>query len=309
MAHQHVLMGAESNRARPIVRTIGLRDIKNALAEGIADFSAMPSHAVFLCLIYPIVGMLLARLTLGYEVLPLLFPLAAGFTLLGPFAAIGLYELSRRREQGLDASWQDAFDVLRSPSRGAIAALGLLLLTIFVIWIAVAQAIYVAYFGYEPAASIPHFLDQVFTTPAGRMLMIVGNLVGFLFALGVLTISVISFPLLLDRDVGAVEAVLTSVRVVARNPLMMAIWGLIVAGLLLIGSLPLFFGLAVVVPVLGHSTWHLYRKVVEPDPNPHQVLPRPARSRHYAAQFPAALFTGERGNLPKDAVKRSNPES
>jgi len=308
MAHQHVLMGAESNRARPIVRTIGLRDIKNALAEGIADFSAMPSHAVFLCLIYPIVGVLLARLTLGYEVLPLLFPLAAGFTLLGPFAAIGLYELSRRREQGLDASWQDAFDVLRSPSRGAIAALGLLLLTIFVIWIAVAQAIYVAYFGYEPAASIPDFLDQVFTTPAGRMLMIVGNLVGFLFALGVLTISVISFPLLLDRDVGAVEAVLTSVRVVARNPLMMAIWGLIVAALLLIGSLPLFFGLAVVVPVLGHSTWHLYRKVVEPDPNPHQVLPRPARSRHYAAQFPAALFTGERGNLSKDAVKRSNPE-
>ena len=309
MAHQHVLMGAESNRARPIVRTIGLRDIKNALVEGIADFSAMPSHAVFLCLIYPIVGILLARLTLGYEVLPLLFPLAAGFTLLGPFAAIGLYELSRRREQGLDASWQDAFDVLRSPSRGAIAALGLLLLTIFVIWIAVAQAIYVAYFGYEPAASIPDFLDQVFTTPAGRMLMIVGNLVGFLFALGVLTISVISFPLLLDRDVGAVEAVLTSVRVVARNPLMMAIWGLIVAALLLIGSLPLFFGLAVVVPVLGHSTWHLYRKVVEPDPNPHQVLPRPARSRHYAAQFPAALFTGERSNLPKDAVKRSNPES
>jgi uncharacterized membrane protein len=308
MAHQHVLMGAESNRARPIVRTIGLRDIKNALAEGIADFSAMPSHAVFLCLIYPIVGVLLARLTLGYEVLPLLFPLAAGFTLLGPFAAIGLYELSRRREQGLDASWQDAFDVLRSPSRGAIAALGLLLLTIFVIWIAVAQAIYVAYFGYEPAASIPHFLDQVFTTPAGRMLMIVGNLVGFLFALGVLTISVISFPLLLDRDVGAVEAVLTSVRVVARNPLMMAIWGLIVAALLLIGSLPLFFGLAVVVPVLGHSTWHLYRKVVEPDLNPHQVLPRRARSRHYAAQFPAALFTGERGNLSKDAVKRSNPE-
>jgi len=309
MAHQHVLMGAESNRARPIVRTIGLRDLKDALAEGIADFSAMPTHAVFLCLIYPIVGIVLARLTLGYAVLPLLFPLAAGFTLIGPFAAVGLYELSRRREQGLDASWQDAFDVLRSPSRGAIAALGLLLLTIFVIWIAVAQAIYVAYFGYEPAASIPHFLDQVFTTPAGRMLMIVGNLVGFLFALGVLTISVISFPLLLDRDVGAVEAVLTSVRVVARNPLMMAIWGLIVAGLLLIGSLPLFFGLAVVVPVLGHSTWHLYRKVVEPDLNPHQVLPRRARSRHYAAQFPAALFTGERGNLPKDAVKRSNPES
>ena len=309
MAQLHVLMGADTVRVRPAVRSIGLADLKDALARGLADFSAIPTHAVFLCLIYPIVGLVLARAILGYALLPLLFPLAAGFALVGPFAAIGFYELSRRREQGLDVSWQDAFDVLRSPSRGAIAALGLLLLTIFVIWIAVAQAIYVAYFGYEPAASIPHFLDQVFTTPAGRMLMIVGNLVGFLFALGVLTISVISFPLLLDRDVGAVEAVLTSVRVVAKNPLMMAIWGLIVASLLLIGSLPLFFGLAVVVPVLGHSTWHLYRKVVEPDPNPHQVLPRPARSRHYAAQFPAALFTGERGNLPKDAVKRSNPES
>jgi len=214
MAHQHVLMGAESSYVRPTVHRIGLRDLKDALARGLADFSAMPTHAVFLCLIYPIVGLLLARLTLGYEVLPLLFPLAAGFTLLGPFAAIGLYELSRRREQGLDVSWQDAFDVLRSPSRGAIAALGLLLLAIFLIWIAVAQAIYIANFGYEPAASIPDFLHQVFTTPAGSMLIIVGNLVGFLFALLVLTISVVSFPLLLDRDVGAVEAVLTSVRVV-----------------------------------------------------------------------------------------------
>lgn len=300
MAHQHVLMGAESSYVRPTVRRIGLRDLKDALARGLADFSAMPTHAVFLCLIYPIVGLLLARLTLGYEVLPLLFPLAAGFTLLGPFAAIGLYELSRRREQGLDVSWQDAFDVLRSPSRGAIAALGLLLLAIFLIWIAVAQAIYIANFGYEPAASIPDFLHQVFTTPAGSMLIIVGNLVGFLFALLVLTISVVSFPLLLDRDVGAVEAVLTSVRVVATNPLMMAIWGLIVAGLLVIGSLPLFFGLAVVVPVLGHATWHLYRKVVEPDPRPHQELPRPQRSRHYAAQFPAALFSGERSRPADD---------
>jgi uncharacterized membrane protein len=300
MAHQHVLMGAESSHVRPTVRRIGLKDLKDALARGIDDFLAMPTHAVFLCLIYPVVGLLLARLTLGYEVLPLLFPLAAGFTLLGPFAAIGLYELSRRREQGLDVSWQDAFDVLRSPSRGAIAALGLLLLTIFAIWIAVAQAIYIANFGYEPAASIPDFLDQVFTTRAGRMLIIVGNLVGFLFALAVLTMSVISFPLLLDRDVGAVEAVLTSVRVVATNPLMMAIWGLIVACLLVIGSLPLFFGLAVVVPVLGHSTWHLYRKVVEPGPTSRQELPRPLRSRRYAAQFPAALFTGEHANPADD---------
>src|SRR5215468_6894913 len=293
MAQLHVLMGADAIRARPAVRKIGLADLKDALRRGLADFAAMPSHAVFLCLIYPIVGLILARLTLGYDVLPLLFPLASGFALVGPFAAICFYELSRRREQGLPVSWQDAFDIFRSPSRDAIGALALLLLIIFAVWIALAQAIYIAYFGYEPAASIPHFIDQVLTTPAGWRLIIVGNLVGFLFAVLVLAISVVSFPLLLDRDVGAVEAVLTSVRVVVANPVMMAVWGLIVAALLLNGSLPLFFGLAVVVPVLGHSTWHLYRKVVEPDPTPRQDHPRPPQQRRYAAQFPAALFAGE----------------
>ena len=298
MAHVHFLMGADSIHARPAVRTIRLADLKDALRRGLADFSVMPTHVAFLCLIYPIVGLVLARLTLGYDVLPLLFPLAAGFALVGPFAAIGFYELSRRREQGLPISWADAFDVLRSPSRGAIAALGLLLLTIFVIWIAVAQAIYIANFGYEAAASIPHFLDQVFTTPAGWTLIIVGNFVGFLFAVAVLAISVVSFPLLVDRDVGAVEAVLTSMRAVARNPITMAAWGMIVAALLVIGSLPFFFGLAVAVPVLGHSTWHLYRKLVEPNLNPHQEHPRPPQRRRYAAQFPAALFTGENWRKP-----------
>jgi uncharacterized membrane protein len=262
MALAHVLMGADASRAPPAVRTIRIADLKDALARGIDDFVAMPTHAVFLCLIYPIVGIVLARLTWGYEVLPLLFPLAAGFALIGPFAAIGLYELSRRRERGLAISWTDAFDVLRSPSAGAIAALGVLLLVIFILWVAVAQAIYIANFGYQPAASMPDFLRQVLTTPEGWALIVVGNGVGFLFAVLALCISVVSFPLLLDRDVGAVEAVLTSVRAVAANPIPMAAWGLIVAAALVIGSLPLFFGLAVVMPVLGHATWHLYRKVV-----------------------------------------------
>jgi uncharacterized membrane protein len=300
MAHVHILMGTETGHARPAVRRIGLADIRDALARGLDDFWAMPTHAVFLCLIYPVVGVVLARLALGYDVLSLLFPLAAGFALIGPFAAIGFYELSRRREQSLEISWEHIFDVVRSPSRGAIAALGFLLLTIFVIWIAVAQAIYVANFGYEPAASIPHFIRQIFTTPAGWTLIIVGNFVGFLFAVAVLTISVVSFPLLLDRDVGAVEAVLTSVRAVATNPWTMALWGLIVAGLLVIGSLPMLFGLAVVVPILGHSTWHLYRKVVEPGPPPpHQERPLAPNRRRYAAQFPASLFAGEDRRAPR----------
>jgi len=142
---------------------------------------------------------------------------------------------------------------------------------------------------------IPDFLRRVFTTPEGWNLIIVGNLVGFVFAAGVLAISVVSFPLLLDRDVGVVVAVLTSVRAVIENPLQIAAWGLVVAALLVLGSLPLFMGLAVVMPVLGHASWHLYRKLVEPDPHPLRDRTPPAPSqKRYAAQFPAALFAGER---------------
>jgi uncharacterized membrane protein len=294
MTHLHVIAGSQTSPALPVVRKIAMSDLKDALAKGIDDFRAFPTHVIFLSVIYPVVGLVLAGLTLSYDLLPLLFPLAAGFALVGPFAAIGLYELSRRRELGLEVSWRDAFAARRSRSTDGIIALGLLLLVIFVMWVAVAQAIYIANFGYTPAGLIPDFLNRVLTTPAGWMLIIVGNGVGFLFAAAVLTISVVSFPLLLDRDVGAVVAVLTSVRATLKNPVIIAAWGLIVAALLLIGSLPLFVGLAVVMPVLGHSTWHLYRKLVEPDPRPQPELPRPPRPRRYAAQFPAALFAGEK---------------
>ena len=292
MPHLHVIAGSDASPALPVVRKITMSDLKDALAKGIDDFRAFPTHVIFLSIIYPIVGLVLAGLTLSYDALPLLFPLAAGFALVGPFAAIGLYELSRQRELGLEVSLREAF-ARRSRSTDGIIALGLLLLLIFVLWVATAQAIYIANFGYAPAPLIPDFLSRVFTTPAGWTLIIVGNGVGFLFAAAVLTISIVSFPLLLDRDVGAVVAVLTSVRATLKNPLIIAAWGLIVATLLLIGSLPLFVGLAVVMPVLGHSTWHLYRKLVEPDPRPRSDQPRPPRRRRYAAQFPAALFAGE----------------
>lgn len=260
----NLLTTAVAPAEAPVVRKIGVGDLRDALAEGLADFWAMPTHVVFLSLIYPVVGLVLARLAFGYDVLPLLFPLVAGFALVGPFAALGLYELSRRREAGLDTSWNHAFDPFRSRSFGAIAALGFLLLVIFVVWLAVAYGIYVAIFGNAPAASIPDFLRQIFTTPAGWTLIVVGNGVGFLFALLVLVISVVSFPLLLDRAVSPAVAMRTSVRAVLANPGPMALWGLIVAALLVIGSLPFFVGLAVVMPVLGHATWHLYRRVVAP---------------------------------------------
>ncbi len=292
MANAHILVGASS--ARPIVRRISPSDLYQSLGRGVDDFVAMPSHAVFLCVIYPLFGIFLIGMTLGHATLPLAFPIAAGFALVGPLAAIGLYELSRRREAGLDSSSSHAFDVLHSPSLGAIVALGLLLMAIFLIWLAVADAIYVANFGYAAPVSLRQFVDQVFNTSAGWTLIFVGTGVGFLFAVLVLTISAISFPLLLDRDVGAAVALLTSIRVVAENPMTMALWGLIVAALLVIGSIPFLLGLTVVMPVLGHATWHLYRRAVEPDPNPHEDYKPRERPRRSAADFPAALFPTRR---------------
>jgi uncharacterized membrane protein len=299
MSSSHLLVGASAQPVRLEIRRTTPTDVLQALARGLDDFAAMPSHAVFLCVIYPLIGLWLISLVSGYSLLPLAFPIAAGFALIGPFAAIGLYELSRRREAGLDTSSGRAFDVLRSPSISAIVAMGLLLTAIFLVWLAVADAIYVANFGYNSPASISQFVTDVFTTRPGWTLIVVGTGVGFLFAVLVLTISAISFPLLLDRDVGAAVALFTSIRVVVANPVSMALWGLIVAVLLVAGSLPFFLGLTVVMPVLGHATWHLYRKAVVPDsaPRPDYQQPDyhpPERPRRYAADFPASLFPTRR---------------
>jgi uncharacterized membrane protein len=246
----------------PAVRRIEFADLRDVLAKGLSDFGAYRSDVIFLCIIYPLAGLLLVWQAFGYDMLPLIFPLASGFALIGPVAAVGLYEISRRREQGVDITWADAFGVVRAPAFGAIFLLGLLLLAIFLLWLAVAQAVYVVTLGPEPPASIGSFVRDVFTTGAGWAMIIVGVGVGFLFAVLVLTISVVSFPLLLDRDVGLYTAVATSVRAVLANPVPMAAWGLIVAGGLVIGSIPALLGLIIVMPVLGHATWHLYRKVV-----------------------------------------------
>jgi uncharacterized membrane protein len=267
MAQFHVIAGANDTSAYPEVRKISVADVFAALRQGLDDFWEKPSHYVFLCLIYPVAGLVLARWSSGANALPILFPLMSGFALIGPFAALGLYEISRRRELGLDTSWQHALEVRRSPAMPSIFAVGILLFAIFIVWLLTAQALYVSLFGPAAPESISAFLNQVFNTSEGWRMIILGNAIGFVFSVVVLCTSVITFPLLLDRDVGALAAVVTSIKAVLANPIPMLLWGLIVAALLFVGFLTLFVGLAIFIPVLGHATWHLYRKVVAPLPS------------------------------------------
>ncbi len=255
-----------TNRVRrlplPAIRRIGIVDLRVALLLGWHDFRAIPSQLFFLCIIYPVVAVVFWKFTAGHGLVPLFYPLISGFALVGPIAAIGLYEISMRREHDQPASWRNCFDVLRSPALGSVVALALALVAIFVVWITIARGIYHAAFGDAPFSRMSDFLAALFATPGGWFLIVAGNLIGLAFAIVVLAISVVSFPMMLDRNVDVTFAVRTSLRAVAGNRLVLAVWGFIVGTLVVLGSLLAFVGLAVVLPVLGHATWHLYRRLV-----------------------------------------------
>ncbi len=255
-------IGSADTRHLPQVQTLTMQDLKACLQAGYNDFLETRADAIFIILVYPIAGLLMFGFGLNRNMVPLLAPLIMGFALVGPIAAVGLYEISRKREQGGEVHWLDALGVFRSPSFGAILALGFYLVMLLLIWLMVAQSIYVHTLGPDLPTSLGAFVTQVFTTGAGWSMIIFGNAIGFLFALVALAMSVVSFPLLLDRPVGLPVAVVTSVRVLRHNPGAILAWGFIVAALLIIGAIPMLLGLIVVMPVLGHATWHLYRRAV-----------------------------------------------
>jgi len=246
----------------PAVAEIGVADLWEALSKGIADFAAARTDVMLLCLFYPAMGLVLGRLASGADTMPLLFPLISGFALVAPFVAVGLYEMSRQREQGRELRWATVFEVVNSPSFGAIVTLGAILTVIFLLWLSAAEAIYGFTLGPAQPTSILSFMVDVLTKPSGWAMAAIGIGVGFVFALVVFSISVVSFPLLLDRDVGLGTAVWTSARATVANPLPMAVWAMIIAIGLVIGSLPFLLGLSIVLPVLGHASWHLYRKLM-----------------------------------------------
>ncbi len=253
---------AVRSRVVPEVRDLTAADLKDALRRGLADFTAARDDVLFIAIFYPLAGLVLAAAFLRYDLLPMIFPLVSGFALLGPLAAVGLYEVSRRREAGEDVRWWSAASVFGSPAIGGILVMGLVLLALFVAWLALAYEISLLAFAHGPPATFRSFLEQTFATGEGWAMVLVGLSVGFVFAAVAFAISVVSFPMLLDRRVDVDVAIRTSVKVVARNPRTMALWGLIVAVSLALGAVPALLGLIVVVPVLGHASWHLYRRAV-----------------------------------------------
>lgn len=266
-ATEHVTQSIEriggDEKTEPKILSLTNDDIRAALRMGYEDFKAARADVMFICLIYPVLGVLLVGFGFNANLLPLVFPLAAGFALLGPFAAVGLYEVSRRREQGEDVSWLAALEVIRSPNFGAILVLGLYLAAIFLAWILVAYLIWFLTLGPVQPDSVSAFLNEVLTTGAGWAMIVIGVVAGFCFALAVLATSVVSFPLLLDHNVGVPTAVYTSYKVFRENPRVIISWGFLISVLLLVGSVPALVGLIIVLPVLGHATWHFYRRAIK----------------------------------------------
>lgn len=255
-------VGGDEAVAPPEVREIGVKDIREALRAGARDFAASRADVLYLVIVYPVIGLLLAAVGFQMSLLPLIFPLVAGFAIVGPVAAVGVYEISRRREAGEEVSWAAALRVVERPNFAAIAVLGAMLVGLFLLWLLAAWTIYAATLGPEPPATVGAFLGDVFGTGAGWALIILGCGVGFLFAITALAVSVVSFPLLLDRPVGVPTAVATSIEVFRRNPRTVCLWGLIVAAALTVGAIPFLIGMIIVLPLLGHATWHLYRRAV-----------------------------------------------
>jgi uncharacterized membrane protein len=266
MAQSRATADVDGPAGRLEVRKISTTDVVDALIQGFEDFWEHPSHYAFAGLLYPIMMTVVGFWVSGQNVLPLLYPLATGFALLGPFIALIFYEISRRQELGLNTSWKHGFEALYSPALPSIAVVGLVLCALFITWLIVAQVLFTELFGNGAPASLTALFREIFTTVDGWILIVAGNVIGFLFAAEVLCISVVSFPLMLDRHVAPHLAIETSIRVTRTNLVPITLWGLIVAGLLALGMATLFVGLVIVMPVLGHATWHLYRKLIVPQP-------------------------------------------
>jgi len=247
----------------PVVRRITAADVVEALGRGLRDFQARPFYGLLFGALYAGGGIFIVLSVTALGMVYLAYPLAAGFALIGPFVAIGLYEVSRQREAGEPPSLGRIWGTMRS--RSEIGWMAFVTLFVFIIWMYQARLLVALFLGLNASfPSIQQFIAVVLTTTEGLTFLMIGNLIGAALALILFSLTVVSFPLLLDRDVDFITAMITSIRAVVTSPGPMIGWAAIVVILLIVSALPFFLGLLVTLPVLGHTTWHLYRRVVAP---------------------------------------------
>jgi uncharacterized membrane protein len=258
-------MASLSGKVDPVVRTVAARDVAEALAQGMRDFQAAPRFGLVFGALYAAGGLVIVLSVTALGMTYLAYPLAAGFALIGPFVAGGLYEVSRRREQGQPLAFSALWTAVRS--RSEVGWMAFVTVFIFIVWMYQVRFLMALFLGLNASfSSLSEFMTVVLTTQEGLMFLAVGNVIGALLSITLFSLTVISFPLVLDRDVDIVTAMITSIRTVVASPLVMLGWAAVIGVLLVLSVLPFFLGLVVTLPVLGHATWHLYRRAIAPEP-------------------------------------------
>jgi uncharacterized membrane protein len=255
---------AAPRKAEIPIRTITDDDLRGSLRQGLSDFMTFRGDIIFAGLVYTVIGIAAVVMSTSRPLMPFFLPVVAGVGLLGPIAAVGFYELAERREDGdRDLHWFNFLDVRKRATVDDMGIVAGLLLAIFFAWLLVAGALYAVLFGWAAPASVGDFLAMVFTTGRGWALIVAGGVIGAIFGWFVLALSVVSLPMLVDCNVSAADAVSASWRAAHANKGEMIRWGVTVLVLLVLGSIPLFVGLAFVLPWLGYSTWHLYTRLID----------------------------------------------
>lgn len=250
----------------PVVRQLSPADIADSLKAGVADFLSAPLYGLFFGGVYFAGGLFILAALRLFDMPWMIIPVAIGFPLIGPFVAVGLYEVSRRLARGERLQWREVLTVIARQRERQLGWMALVVLFIFWIWIYQVRLLLALFLGFKSFSSVGAFLLILTTTPEGAAFLAVGTAVGAVLALVLFSATVISIPLLLDREIDFVSAIITSFRTVIENPVTMVVWGLLVTLLAIFAMLPAFAGLLIVLPVLGHATWHLYRRAVEPAP-------------------------------------------
>ncbi|MEM7237581.1 MAG: DUF2189 domain-containing protein [Pseudomonadota bacterium] len=247
----------------PTVKSISQADIRNALKAGLTDFQRAPLFGLFFGAVFSIVGIAIAWTLFSGEASYWIFPVAAGFPLIGPFAAVGLYEVSRRLEAGETLAWGPVLMAGFRQRNSQLPFFAVFTVFAFLVWIVLARVIFAVSFGTASMTNIMTSLDVFFTGP-GLIMLIIGTVVGAALAALLFSISVVGVPLLLDQDIDVVTAMITSFKATVENREAMIFWGVVVTAAISVAMLPLFLGMILVFPMLGHASWHIYRKVIEP---------------------------------------------